>query len=315
MYLEAPTEEKIYIVAGPEFEELQGHTLVIHKALHGLKSSGLRWSHRIHDIMLQLGFNPAILTLVFGWLREMKTKYEHVAIYVDDLLIASDKSQQIIKDLKEKFKLTIKGDGPLEYHLGFDYKLDKDNRLVAQPMKYITIILEAYEKMFPDEIFHNIKAPLEKNDHPELDNTELCCEEQITEYMCMIGQLQWAVTLGRYGILAHVMSISRFRLASKIGHLERLKRLYGYLLKTQYFAIRYRTKEPNYSHLPVQEHDWSRTVYGYVKEEIPKDMPKLLGIRVITTTLLELTYYIILSQDNQSQQCYTSSTPPQFIGI
>ena len=42
-YLEATTKEKLYIIAGPEFEELQGHILVIHKALYGLKSSGLRW--------------------------------------------------------------------------------------------------------------------------------------------------------------------------------------------------------------------------------------------------------------------------------
>ena len=42
-YLEPTTKEKLYIVAGPELEELQGHILVIHKALYGLKSSGLRW--------------------------------------------------------------------------------------------------------------------------------------------------------------------------------------------------------------------------------------------------------------------------------
>ena len=101
----------------------------------------------------------------------MKTKYEYIAIYVDDLLIASDKPQQIMKDSKGKFKLKIKGDGPIEYHLGCDYKLDKDNTLVAQPMKYINRILEAYKKMFPNENFLNIKVPL-KNDHPELDNTE-----------------------------------------------------------------------------------------------------------------------------------------------
>ena len=52
-YVEATTKEKIYIVTGPEFEELQGHILVTHKALYDLKSSGLRWSHRIHNIMLQ----------------------------------------------------------------------------------------------------------------------------------------------------------------------------------------------------------------------------------------------------------------------
>ena len=45
-------------MAGPESEELQGHILVIHKAPYGLKNPGLRWSHRIHDIMLQLGLKP-----------------------------------------------------------------------------------------------------------------------------------------------------------------------------------------------------------------------------------------------------------------
>ena len=51
--LEAITKEKLYIVVGPEFEELQGHIIVIHKALYVLKSSGLRWSHQIIDIMLE----------------------------------------------------------------------------------------------------------------------------------------------------------------------------------------------------------------------------------------------------------------------
>ena len=78
--------------------------------------------------------------------------------------------------------------------------------------------------------------------------------------MCMIGQLQWAITLGRSDILAQVMSISRFRLAPKIGHLERMERFYGYLVKTKHFAIRHRTKEPDYSHLPKQEYEWTRTV-------------------------------------------------------
>ena len=109
------------MVAGPEFGKLQGHVLVIHKALYGLSSSGLRWSKRLHDIMLQLGFKPCKADPC-AWFRAMKNKYEYIAIYVDDLLIASNTPQQIIQDLKEKFKLKIKGDGPLEYHLGCDYK-------------------------------------------------------------------------------------------------------------------------------------------------------------------------------------------------
>ena len=75
--------------------------------------------------------------------------------------------------------------------------------------------------------------------------------------MSMVGQQQWAITLGRYDILAQVMSMSRFRIAPKIGHLERMKRLYGHLVKTKYYAIRYRIKEPDYSHLPKQEYEWT----------------------------------------------------------
>ena len=37
-YLEAFTDEKLDIVAGPEFQELEGYILIFLKALSGLKS-------------------------------------------------------------------------------------------------------------------------------------------------------------------------------------------------------------------------------------------------------------------------------------
>ena len=99
--------------------------------------------------------------------------------------------------------------------------------------------------MFPGETLPQVKSSLDKNDHPELDNSELANGDLITKVICIIGQLQWAVTLGRYHILAHVMSISRFRLAPKVGHIERMKRIYGYLSRTKHYALRLRTEEPN----------------------------------------------------------------------
>ena len=83
--------------------------------------------------------------------------------------------------------------------------------------------------MFPGDSLPQVRSPLDKNDHPELDNSELANDDLITKVMCMIGQLQWTVTLGRYGILAHVMSMSRFRLAPKVGHIDRMKRIYEYV--------------------------------------------------------------------------------------
>ncbi|KAL7568550.1 hypothetical protein ACA910_002662 [Epithemia clementina (nom. ined.)] len=101
-YLEAFTDEKLYIIAGPEFEELEGHILIFHKALYGLRSSGLRWSEKLHDIMKDLGFLPSKVD-PYIWYRENKdgTKYEYVAIYVDDLLIAMENPKEMIDQLKQ----------------------------------------------------------------------------------------------------------------------------------------------------------------------------------------------------------------------
>ena len=149
-YLEAKTKEKLYIVAGPEFEELEGHILDIYKALYGLKSSGLWWSQKIHDIMLDMGFS-ACKADPCVWLRKAKcaTKYEYVAIYVDDLLITCDCTSDFIHTIKSKHNLKIKGEGPLKYHLGCDYHMDPDCTLVAQPKKYISKILDSFHQMFP----------------------------------------------------------------------------------------------------------------------------------------------------------------------
>ena len=50
-HLESYTSEKVCFVAGAEFGELAGHTLIICKAQCGLKSSGKCWHDRLHDAL------------------------------------------------------------------------------------------------------------------------------------------------------------------------------------------------------------------------------------------------------------------------
>ena len=57
------------------------------------------------------------------------------------------------------------------------------------------------------------------------------------------------------------------------GALERVKRIYGYLMKMHNATIRFRTEDPDYSNLPPNNYDWDLTVYKGVKEEIPENMP------------------------------------------
>lgn len=88
-YLEERTKEKVFIKAGPEFGPLEGHNLIIIKALYGLRTSGLRWHERLADCLRGMGFEPHKMESDI-WLRPHREDYyECIAICVDDLLIAS----------------------------------------------------------------------------------------------------------------------------------------------------------------------------------------------------------------------------------
>ena len=58
-YLQALTREKLNIVSGPEFEELQGHVLVMYKALYGTRSGGACWHDKFFDILHHMGFKTS----------------------------------------------------------------------------------------------------------------------------------------------------------------------------------------------------------------------------------------------------------------
>ena len=126
------TDEKLYIVAGPEFEELEGYIVIFLKALYGLESSGKRWAEVIHDILRDMKFLPSKAAPCI-WLRKAPNLrcYEYIAVYVDDLCIAAQSPSAIIQIFKSKYYLKVKGDGKLTYHLGADYFEDPDGTFVS----------------------------------------------------------------------------------------------------------------------------------------------------------------------------------------
>ena len=76
------------------------------------------------------------------------------------------------------------------------------------------------------------------------------------------------------------MVMSQFRIAPRIGHMERLKRIFGYLRKYPDGAIRFRTGIPdNEKFFDVPVHDWMYSIYGNssVWEDENDMYPKPLG--------------------------------------
>ena len=169
------------------------------------------------------------------WLRKALNLrcYEYIAVYVDDLCIAAGSPSAIIQIFKSKYNLKVKGDGKLTYHLGADYFEDPDGTFASQPKKYIDKLADTYKRLFNEDPPKGYKTPLDKNDHPELDTSEILEGDMAAKYLTMVGQLQWLVTLGRFDIHAQVASMSRIRAAPRQGHMDKLKRIYSYAIRTK----------------------------------------------------------------------------------
>ena len=275
-YLETYTKEKLCIIAGPEFGALEGHMLMICKALYGLRTSGLRWHERLADCIRSMGFVPSKAEPDI-WIRLNEDVYEYIAVYVDDLAIVARDPKSICDTLVNKHKFKLKGTGPISYHLGMGFVRDDDGTLCISPIKYINKICESFTRIFGHSPSQKFSSPIEKNDHPEIDTSELLDNEGIQRYQSLIGALQWVVSIGRFDIQTSVMTLSSYRAAPRRGHIDRVTRMYGYLSKMKNAAIRIRVGEPDFSNLPNQQFDWSTSAYGEAKEIIPHDAPEPHG--------------------------------------
>lgn len=293
-YLESYTKEKVGIIAGPEFgEQIQGCTLIIVKALYGLRSSGLRWHERLADCLREQGFTPCKAEPDI-WMRNAGDHYEYVAVYVDDLLFVMKDPQKFTDALsnpKGRYKFKLKGTGQISFHLGCDFLRDNHGILTMSPKKYIQKMYDGYVRIFGEKPKQIYWSPLEEGDHPELDNSELLTQDEIIKYQSLVGSMQWAVSLGRIDIATSVMTLSSFRSAPRRGHLNRAKRVIGYLTRFKDSAIRFRVDLPDMTDLPEQQHEWDYSVYADAKEFTPDDAPEPKGPTVITTSYFDANLY------------------------
>ena len=84
-----------------------------------------------------------------------------------------------------------------------------------------------------------------------------------------------------------IMSLSRFRHCPRQGHVDRLKRVCGYIRKFPQGAIRFRVGIPDHESIFWSEptkYDWMETVYGTPVEDTPPNAPVVKGNPVRTTT-------------------------------
>jgi hypothetical protein len=276
-YLNAHTNEKVYVICGPEFgPELEGRIAIVRKGLYGLKTSGNCWHAHFAATLYRMGFTPTRFDPnVWMKRREDSSGYDYISTYVDDFLITAKDPWPYMEHLQSVYKIKNPEEKPSNY-LGATYSGSPEEYWTINCKAYIKEALVAIERMH-NESLREEKTPVATSDHPEEDESPLLNNQLHRQYQSMIGMAQWLVTLGRIDVCYAVSSLRRFCAAPREGHYKRVLRLWGYLKKYPDKAVAIDARDPIFN--PTEPIDFQpdfEDQYGYATEDIDPMFPEAL---------------------------------------
>jgi hypothetical protein len=207
-YLQAPTCEKVHTTAGPEFGPSNiGRTVIVVRAMYGLKSSGATWHTKFSETLRSMNFKPSYTNPDVWMQPAMKPDgfkyYEYILMYVDDVLVISHDPKPIMETIKQAYRLKEEPTAP-ETYLGATIKtwrIQGESNPVWS-MNCVQYLKEALrnvesELMKAGKVLRGKpNTPMQAGYRPELDTSPILGPEQANYYQSLIGILCWAIELG-----------------------------------------------------------------------------------------------------------------------
>lgn len=286
-YLTAKCREKVYTIAGSEFGNEEGSVMIIKMALYGLKSSGAAFRSKLASVIWDLGYRPTKADPDV-WLRPaLKTDgtkyYEIILCYVDDVLSISQRPSGAIEGIEKVFKLKGgKADIP---HMYLGCSLSKKNNNTGKEcwaisshdyVKQSITTIEEKIKRIGKQLPKRCSAPLTSGYHPAEDVSLELDADDTQFYQEAIGMLRWAVEIGRIDILLEVALMSQYLANPRLGHLEEVYHIFGYLKQTGKRTIYLDPDDPSIAESRFTKFDWVDFYKDY-QEAIPIDAPEPRG--------------------------------------
>ena len=278
-FLYSVTSERCYIIAGPEFGDLQGKPLIIHKGLYGLRTSAARFHDHLASTFRSMDFKPSLYDSDL-WIRERGDHYEMLATYVDDILCFSRDPMPIMNELRDKY--VLKGVGMPEYYLGGNVETlgeEWQKHEIFTALSAATYIKNSTEKIesMMECALPNSPTPMAESYHPELDDSPIVNHELASKFRTMIGCANWIITLGRFDVQYATSMMSRFSMAPREGHLKAMKRVFGYLKHRPNGRLLCDPTKPDFGDMEPHLSDRWKECYPDATEIMPDNMLKPLG--------------------------------------
>ena len=260
-----------------KYDEKTRHTKVckLQKTLYGLRISPKRWNMRLSEVAEKAGLKSHDTEpCLFTW-REGKN-FLILLLYVDDMLIASNKSrklQDVKTVLRSEFEMTDLG-AP-EIFLGIEIKRTrKKQNIVLKQEIYVKKILTR----FKFEEMHPQRTPMvttqvsnkERKQRGELNERLISNDNQRVDnslYREAFRSLLYLATAIRPDIMYAVNVLSRHQLNPTNNEWQMVKQVFRYLKDTKGLGLTFVGKQNNmeaYLHASFADCKGSLTTCGYI---------------------------------------------------
>ena len=299
-YLTAPCREKIWMTAGAEFGSDAGKTMLVVRALYGLKSSGAAFRAFLAETLYDIGYQPSVAdpdVWMRPGLKDDGFKYwEYILCYVDDVLSISHKPEHTMKGIQAKFKLKDDKMEEPDVYLGAELsRMDNEQGDLCWGMssdKYCAAMVKNIEETLKKKglrLPSKCVTPLKHGYKPEMDCTCELKADGLQWYQEMIGSLRWAIELGRVDILLEVSIMSKHLALPREGHLEQILHVMGFLKEHKKMRLLFDSSYPKVKESWFKSYDWF-DFYRDAEEAIPPSMPESRGHDVIITCFVDANH-------------------------
>jgi hypothetical protein len=192
-FLHGKLEEEVYLRQPPDYEDKMKpqYVCMLDKTLYGLKQALRAWYSRLSSKLIELGFKMSKADNSLFYVNNSELTM-FILVYVDDIIVASFRSNAVralLKELGDEFAL--KDLGELHYFLKIGVAQNRDDIVLTQE-KYANDLLRKSDMIQ----FKPATTPLSTSEKLSAAKGKPLGPTDTTHYRSIVGALQY-VTLTR----------------------------------------------------------------------------------------------------------------------